>query len=738
METRVDQWKRKLLDLSLWNPLLNARDGAKFLPFDGGFLRRCLAVVAMVLISTCLFAEDKDEATKDTIAHINHLNWVVSKIKTYNNVMVLEEEYRQISPARLNLNRIPDKEALDRIVAMLDLLHGMIKDERDYKRWKKCFETRQRREMVRFWTEQGFSATSQLSTDTARLCAGDFSAVYSISKSAVGVYRDYDDFVNRIEDESERRKFEIEDSKMERLHALNKDLLQTQWRLIHDLKLDDSLRVSDTDISILIEIMKDPDHNRVYSRMEAMRDKFPIFPTYWCYLSGVALETGHKKEAMEACDTFFKVNRGLFRDDPQAGTVAMNKAFLMPKTEENKAEIRKLLELVWKHNAANIEWRKDYFCATVYATYLGDKAMAEKVLLHGIAALEFVVSETIHSMNDILDGQKIASMDIEIPEGECLRSCRRLLQDIQADAVVYDERGLEQLCANETASYIDKMDYVGRMRIPCLWKAIANDVASVSLVRRGLSSWKGGNRFEVKLPIRWLLSGKLNARLEAAVARKVIANSKEARNDRTISDDGRVSLSFDLGDLDLTSVDVFRLCFDHDEYPVRMLFASATPYTSGEKASVAKISVLDGKFNEGHNADDLRLMKVFIKGNGYVYNGKDVPFVERGKETPWVELFRETFPNLSGFSYGSMRVGENGVDEVVFNEDGQMRIIYQNDGPDKIRPAVSIYLLNEYGVVVRRIKDVWRMKRLGVGERAESKWFSVPQNITYVDVETSK
>lgn len=36
METRVDQWKRKLLDLSLRNPLLNARDGAKFLPFDGG------------------------------------------------------------------------------------------------------------------------------------------------------------------------------------------------------------------------------------------------------------------------------------------------------------------------------------------------------------------------------------------------------------------------------------------------------------------------------------------------------------------------------------------------------------------------------------------------------------------------------------------------------------------------------------------------------------------------------
>ena len=31
-DNRVEQWKRKLLDLSMCNPLLNARDGRKFLP----------------------------------------------------------------------------------------------------------------------------------------------------------------------------------------------------------------------------------------------------------------------------------------------------------------------------------------------------------------------------------------------------------------------------------------------------------------------------------------------------------------------------------------------------------------------------------------------------------------------------------------------------------------------------------------------------------------------------------
>ena len=35
-ESRVDQWKRKLLDLSLRNPLLNVRDSARFLPLEKG------------------------------------------------------------------------------------------------------------------------------------------------------------------------------------------------------------------------------------------------------------------------------------------------------------------------------------------------------------------------------------------------------------------------------------------------------------------------------------------------------------------------------------------------------------------------------------------------------------------------------------------------------------------------------------------------------------------------------
>ena len=35
-DNRVEQWKRNLLDLSMRNPLLNAREGRKFLPIKQG------------------------------------------------------------------------------------------------------------------------------------------------------------------------------------------------------------------------------------------------------------------------------------------------------------------------------------------------------------------------------------------------------------------------------------------------------------------------------------------------------------------------------------------------------------------------------------------------------------------------------------------------------------------------------------------------------------------------------
>ena len=76
-------------------------------------------------------SSSETDAVLDTIAQMNNVNWVVTKIKNYNNALVLEEEYEKLSPSMLNLNRIPDKETLDKIIAILDELHAMRKSERE-------------------------------------------------------------------------------------------------------------------------------------------------------------------------------------------------------------------------------------------------------------------------------------------------------------------------------------------------------------------------------------------------------------------------------------------------------------------------------------------------------------------------------------------------------------------------------------------------------------------------------
>ena len=69
-----------------------------------------LACTISVAVAISLAADNstpETDAVLDTIAQMNHMNWVVTKIKNYNNALVLEEEYEKISPGMLNLNRKP-------------------------------------------------------------------------------------------------------------------------------------------------------------------------------------------------------------------------------------------------------------------------------------------------------------------------------------------------------------------------------------------------------------------------------------------------------------------------------------------------------------------------------------------------------------------------------------------------------------------------------------------------------
>ena len=408
-------------------------------------IRKTMAIALAALVGITAFSEEKqpsveaNDAVLDTIAQINHINWVVNVIKSYNNVIVLEEEYEKISPGNLYLDRIPDEETLNRITKMLDTLYSLRKDDRQMKKWRIDFrESRDRKirdhkhkatkEAVDTITGQVKECCSlwDWATNPLGSIANVVGTAFNMAHYSVGLHNDYDNFVYELDKTAKDKQFDFDGEKLDLLHNQNKEILQDQWQFIRRYNLDDRLRVSDVAIKMLLNCLKNDNPAWIFTRLYPMRERFSLFPEYWYYLSCAAMETGHFKEGLEACDTFFKVNRGLFRDDPMVGTVAFNKAFMLPKTKENKPEVRRCLELAWTKNANVIhpDWQLDYLAAIMYKGVFDEKEKAEMMLEHAIALIEQESRERTR-----YGGKAGVTLD------EGLRNCRNALRQLRGEPI---------------------------------------------------------------------------------------------------------------------------------------------------------------------------------------------------------------------------------------------------------------------------------------------------------------
>ena len=414
--------------------------------------------LAVILATVHVRAQDvaasggNEKAILDTIAQINHINWVVNVIKTYNNALVLEEEYEKISPGNLNFNRIPDEETLNRITKMLDTLYTLRKDDRNMRNWRRNFYESRARKLETYKLKASKQAVDTLTAQAKACCSlwdwgtnpgGSLIAIaqtaWNMSHYSVSLYNDYDNFVYELDKTAAEQEFAFDTAKMDLLHQQNKDLLQDQWRLIRRYHLDDRLRVSDVDIKMLLAALKDDSHSRIYNRLVPMSERFCQFPEYWYYLSCAALETGHFEKGIEACDTFFKVNRGIFRDDPMVGIVALNKAFMLPKTDANKPELRRCLEIAWKNNSLCGDWQVSYLAAIMYKGVFNEQDKAEMMLEHAVSLIESAIRDR---------QQYSAKAGVTLEEG--LLNCRNALHQLRGEPLEQGKpQGKERATGNK-------------------------------------------------------------------------------------------------------------------------------------------------------------------------------------------------------------------------------------------------------------------------------------------------
>jgi len=498
----------------------------------------CVLVVAFI----CSTRAEVDSAHVDdaanTIALINHINYVVETIRTYNNVVVLEQEYKTLSSDNLNLEKIPDEDVLRLINQILDALHGMRMDERLRKRLVRVLERSQDAAKLEGWLNFAQTATGILSehnsgsgeavVDVAKAAVqgGEVGAAVETAKQGVkmignilktGVrlatagameYGNYKKRSKQFEYAWEDGAFELDTKKLNDLAVLNKELINAEWGLIKKYQLNDNLRVTGDNVRQLAFCLKNPIRKRAYRMLLPMQKVFAVYPTYWYYRTLLALENDALDDALHSAETFRKVNRSLFRKDSMAAGVAMAEISAMLSLGRiDQDVVRKDLELICDQNYDSSNADFGIFAAMVYYRVLGDSESALNVLE---PVAYFVESKLDGDLMEYCDLYKKPNRteDLQEPNSIDLTMCRMLRFEIdksRRDQVNLSK--LKEICKRETTSSIEKLFYFGQVRVDDLWRLASHDVKSINM--RVEADKDGKHGIVVEIPVRWFLLGDM-------------------------------------------------------------------------------------------------------------------------------------------------------------------------------------------------------------------------------------
>lgn len=445
-------------------------------------LQSVMVVVCLLLSGVFIPREvradlNKDQTQLQVLQSLNLIAVSLTHIMTYNDKVVLDQEYNTIIN-NLNLSNIPDADIITLLQELMDLLtSSKIQDhERDYllTRFDKNVQTELKNRM----------RSRIFDTD---LVLNPYAGILRSVLYTGSFYFNYRSQMDTYAKEKEEGKWAIEAKTMQGLNSFYKKLLKYSWELMRRYKLPDEWRLNEIQLSDYTDILKEPDLDRRYRKLERIEDSFQKFPPYWYYRGQAAQEIGKNKEALDCFNHFQQINQRILRKDPYAASVAMCKTML--KVEQSDPEmLTRDLELILA-NSDDADWGNILFAALQYGR-MGDSDAAGKLILRN------------------LDNGHVAFID----SPDMIRSVGpALLLDARPDVF---NRIMDMLLKNDKVNNYDLLWLYGKIRNSDILRKIQPEfdrvllqVADKSLLNP-LNVFKGDN-ITLFLPTRWMAENSL-------------------------------------------------------------------------------------------------------------------------------------------------------------------------------------------------------------------------------------
>lgn len=345
-------------------------------------MKKFLSLTLFFLFSCFLFAAEPTPEQKQAVFMMNYAQYVTYKLKTYNNILALEEEYMNLKD-NMNFETIKDADSIDTINRLMDSIYNERKNHKNRERLEQSVERRMNKAL--------FNSIPQVTTIVSgRL--DPLSIAINTARTAGGIFVSYQQYKDQLSEEYDAKMLEYQTLSEDILNDIYRDLNTYTYDLMKNYTIPDEWRLNETELKKIFEYLKDTNRQRAYTNLKNMSTGRFVqhFPMFWYHLAKIAHETGDESAALRYYARFENENIEIFRYDTTAVDAFKGEISLLLKNPgSTRSEIISKLSFIERNKTS---WNDYYFCALVYAQ-LRDTQNAKRLLEKNINELSSSVDQ---------------------------------------------------------------------------------------------------------------------------------------------------------------------------------------------------------------------------------------------------------------------------------------------------------------------------------------------------------
>lgn len=398
-----------------------------------------------------------DTDARNAVMALNHMHSSLNKIVSYNDKIVLEEEYDNIIN-NINLTVIKDREIVNVITYLMDTLTTFKLTEMEKEQFQREYQ------------EKLDNAISGALTGISVSGADPISMGISLVTSAGSAYMTYKDGQKNAKKGFDKNKWKLKKDTISELNEIRKDFLLTYWKIMKKYNMPDKWRITERQFTRFVTILKDNNINKKYRQLLRMKKEMSVFPTYWYELSLVAHKLDKKDDELQAINEYEILNDKLLRHNSYYSLMLANKiSYYDYKTESEK--IITILNKIYTIDPLNAE--RKLFIAMKYQQ-MGDTKKAETLL------------------NENIDDNFLPNLSQRLKVNMYLKDNKN--KDY--------EDTISSLLDKQNLSASEYLFYLGKRPLPQLINEIQKEVKNIKIVFK--KTLLGKDDLYIWLPKKWV------------------------------------------------------------------------------------------------------------------------------------------------------------------------------------------------------------------------------------------